>query len=276
MPGAVGGDQARRRAPPRVTSTAPTPWSTSVPGRGGGRGRVGSRRPPRRRRRTRRAPRRWASSGRARPRASAATRAASGPSLVSTATRAGVLRSERHELGVPAVGSTRRQRAGQHHPGGAGGAVEQRSRRGRRGAVADTVAPGLLSLVVVPSGSVMVRLMRTSPAGGAGRQRCRPPSSSGDERVVGPRAGSTASVPRPADTAAREMFTPLPPACMVTDSSRWTAPRSSGPARVTVRSLLGLGVRVTIMRRVGRAHTATPRRRLARWTCGHWRRSPCR
>ena len=68
------------------------------------------------------------------------------------------------------------------------------------------------------------------------------------------RAGKTASVSRPADIAAREMFTPLPPACMVTESSRWTAPRSSGPARVTVRSLLGFGVSVTIIG--DGAHTA--------------------
>ena len=48
----------------------------------------------------------------------------------------------------------------------------------------------------------------------------------------------------PAASAAREMFTPLPPACAVTDSARSTAPRSSTPVRATVRSMLGFGVRV--------------------------------
>ena len=106
------------------------------------------------------------------------------------------------------------------------------------------MAPGLLSLVVVPSGSVMARLILMSPAGGAGQHRM-PAASSSVTNASSGRAGNTASVPRPADTAAREMFTPLPPACMVTESSRWTAPRSRGPASVTVRSVLGLGVSVT-------------------------------
>ena len=88
----------------------------------------------------------------------------------------------------------------------------------------------------------------TSPAGGAG-QHGMPADSSSVTNGSSGRAGKTASVSRPADTAAREMFTPLPPACMVTESSRWTAPRSSGPASVTVRSVLGLGVSVTIMGR---------------------------
>ena len=74
-------------------------------------------------------------------------------------------------------------------------------------------APGLLILVVVPSGSVSVRLTRTV----AGR-RDRAAVDAGaaqleHERVVLRRPGSTATVATPAATAAREMLTPLPPAC---------------------------------------------------------------
>src|SRR5680860_1317729 len=88
---------------------------------------------------------------------------------------------------------------------------------------------------------------RTGPAGGSGRQSMPAARSS---RTYGSSLsdGRTAMVGTPAATAAREMLTPLPPACEVTDSARITAPRSSRDAKVTVRSMLGLGVSVTIMR----------------------------
>ena len=111
-----------------------------------------------------------------------------------------------------------------------------------------TVGPGLFSLVVVPSGSLMVMLTRSVPVVGTGRQSM-PAARSSSTNGSSAGAGSTAIDGIPADTEAREMLTPLPPACDVTDSARCTAPRSSRPARATVRSWLGLGVRVTIMRR---------------------------
>ena len=119
-----------------------------------------------------------------------------------------------------------------------------------------TTAPGVLILVVVPSGSVSVRLTRTAPAGCSGRQSM-PSRSSSTTNGSSLCAGSTAIVGTLAATAAREMFTPLPPAWEVTDSARSTAPRTSSPVSDTVRSMLGLGVRVTIMR-------PPPRRRDAR------------
>ena len=84
-----------------------------------------------------------------------------------------------------------------------------------------------------------------SPAGREGRQSMPTASSSRTNGSSG-RAGSTAMVASPAATAAREMLTPLPPACEVIASTRTTAPRSSGPGSATVRSKLGLAVRVTI------------------------------
>ena len=45
---------------------------------------------------------------------------------------------------------------------------------------------------------------------------------------------------------ARATLTPLPPASVVTEVTRCTLPRVSGVVRVTVRSMLGLGVTVTI------------------------------
>ena len=84
-----------------------------------------------------------------------------------------------------------------------------------------------------------------SPAGSDGRQSM-PTASSSRTNGSSVRAGSTAMVTRPAATAAREMLTPLPPACEVIASTRTTAPRSSGPGRATVRSKLGFAVSVTI------------------------------
>ena len=59
-------------------------------------------------------------------------------------------------------------------------------------------------------------------------------------------AGSTASVSTPARVSARATLTPLPPAWLVTEVTRCTAPRVSCAGSVTVRSMLGLGVTVTI------------------------------
>src|SRR6185312_3708146 len=107
--------------------------------------------------------------------------------------------------------------------------------------------PGLFSLVVVPSGSVIVMFTRRSPACSTGRQSM-PAASSSSTNGSSLAAGRTAIDGRSAATQAREMFTPLPPAWEITDSARWTAPRSSGAVSLTVRSRLGLAVRVTIMR----------------------------
>ncbi len=84
-----------------------------------------------------------------------------------------------------------------------------------------------------------------SPAGRDGWQSMPAAISSWTNGSSG-HAGSTATVATAAPTAALEMLTPLPPACDVIASTRWTAPRSSGPGNATVRSKLGLAVSVTI------------------------------
>ena len=194
MPGAVRRHQARP-GPAEGDQDRADALVDELAGGGRGGGRVGLVRPPRHRRRRRRAPRRWASSGRARRSGSAATSAASGPSLVSTATRAGVLRSDRTSSAYQPSGA----------PGGSEPAStthEADAARDSRVAPrssrwdADTMAPGLLSLVVVPSGSVMARLMRTSPAGGAG-EHAMPAERSSVTNGSSGRAGKTASVARP-------------------------------------------------------------------------------
>ena len=55
-------------------------------------------------------------------------------------------------------------------------------------------------------------------------------------------------VSRPEATSARETLTPLPPDSWLTETARWTSPRAKGPGSATVRSRLGLAVKVTIMR----------------------------
>src|SRR6185312_13644426 len=114
-------------------------------------------------------------------------------------------------------------------------------------AAASSVAPGSLSFVVVPSCSVMARLVRTAPVVGTqlnDTALAERAATSGSP--VG--AGSTATASRPASVSARATLTPLPPGSVVTDETRCTAPRVSDPLSATVRSMLGLGVTVTIMR----------------------------
>ena len=67
-------------------------------------------------------------------------------------------------------------------------------------------------------------------------------------RGSAPDAGSSATASTPARARARATLTPLPPGSVVTELTRCTAPRVSGVASVTVRSMLGFGVTVTIMR----------------------------
>ena len=130
------------------------------------------------------------------------------------------------------------------------------------------LAAAALSFVVVPSGSLTVMLTRSAPAVVTGRQSM-PAARSSWTNGSSSGAGSTAIEGMPALIDAREMLTPLPPACEMTDSERITVPRSSGPPSATVRSWLGLGVRVTIMRR-------RPRRRRPRAPRGRRVASRCR
>ena len=114
-------------------------------------------------------------------------------------------------------------------------------------AATSSAAPGSLSLVVVPSCSVIARLVRTASVVGTQRNATELAcSASTSGSVAG--AGSTATASRPASVNARATLTPLPPGSVVTDVTRCTAPRVSGAVSVTVRSILGLGVTVTIMR----------------------------
>ena len=108
-----------------------------------------------------------------------------------------------------------------------------------------SAAPGWLILVVVPSGSVMVRLVLAGVEIGTAMcgilSLARPVTS----RSLVP-AGTTAQVSTPAPPRTREMLTPLPAETSVELPSRFTWPRCSGPGRDAVRSMLGLRVTVTI------------------------------
>ena len=86
---------------------------------------------------------------------------------------------------------------------------------------APTEASGELSLVVVPSGSVMVMLTRTPPAGRTGRQSI-PAARSSVTKGSSLAAGTTAGVGSSAMTDAREMVTPSPPLWTVTERTRCT------------------------------------------------------
>ena len=113
-----------------------------------------------------------------------------------------------------------------------------------------TTAPGSLIFVVVPSVSVMARLVRTAPATGTA-WTSTPIALSATRMGSWRAAGSTATTSRPANVRARATLTPLPPGSDDTEVTRCTAPRTSAVGRVTVRSMLGLGVTVMIMRQPG-------------------------
>ena len=115
-------------------------------------------------------------------------------------------------------------------------------------AAASNSAPGSLIFVVVPSISVTAMFVRTGD--GVGTQRNGTPLACRAATIGSvPDAGSSATASTPASDSARATLTPLPPGSVVTELTRCTAPRVSGVARVTVRSRLGFGVTVTIMRR---------------------------
>ena len=110
-----------------------------------------------------------------------------------------------------------------------------------------SLAPGSLIFVVVPSISVTAMFVRTGALIGTHRNGT-PLAWRAVTRGSVPDAGSRATASTPARVRARATLTPLPPGSVVTELTRWTAPRVSGVARVTVRSMLGFGVTVTIMR----------------------------
>ncbi len=112
-------------------------------------------------------------------------------------------------------------------------------------AESSSVAPGSFSLVVVPSDSVIARLVRTTPVTGTHRNVTRLDCSAATMGSVSA-AGRTATASSPASVRARATLTPLPPGSVVAEVTRCTAPRVSGVPSVTVRSMLGLGVTVTI------------------------------
>src|SRR3954469_4298301 len=108
-------------------------------------------------------------------------------------------------------------------------------------------APGSLIFVVVPSLSVMAMFVRTDAT--IGTQRNGTPLDCNAVTIGSvPDAGSSATASTPARDRARATLTPFPPGSVVTELTRCTAPRVSGVASVTVRSRLGFGVTVTIMR----------------------------
>ena len=127
----------------------------------------------------------------------------------------------------------------------------------------DRSGPGSLSFVVVPSGSRTLMFMRTEPRTGTGAWSTPAASSSSSRRwPSGPPLGRTAVVEPPWAASARETLTPLPPGSIRLLRARCTSPRRSASMR-TARSMLGLGVSVTIMRSPlpVRPHGARRRRR---------------
>ena len=125
----------------------------------------------------------------------------------------------------------------------------------------DSSGPDSLILVVVPSGSTRARLVRIEPPIGtiatAMPASCR---SSASRCPCGPPAGRTASVRALCAVRAREMFTPLPPGSSRLPVARCTSPRCRS-VMDTVRSRLGFGVRVTIMRAPPQAQEPQSRQR---------------
>ena len=246
--------------PPRVASTAPTPRSIELPGGRGGR--PGS-----------------ASSSSASPPVKEASSSPLG--FIRSGARvgkAGDQGGQRRVAGVdgdpgrrtraaraPGRRTSRRVRRAGSDPASTTQAApaarcEQRGRESARGARGSTVAPGVLSLVVVPSGSVMVRLTRTRRPAARGGSRCRRAAArctNGSSGAAGSTAigGDAGGDGGPGDVDALA-------AGLRGHRRRRAAPRraASGPARATVRSVLGLGVRVRIMR----PRTSTPARSRAR------------
>ncbi|AMD53545.1 hypothetical protein ATO49_00325 [Mycolicibacterium fortuitum subsp. fortuitum DSM 46621 = ATCC 6841 = JCM 6387] len=181
-----------------------------------------------------------------RPRRTPEDSAANGASEVSTATRqsSGASRetiSAYQPAGIP--GGNEPDNTTQDAPW----ALASTQRVSADSASPSTTAPRSLSLVVVPSDSVIARLVRTGSEMGTPKKGTASPRSAltkGSESA----AGSTASAATPASVKARATLIPLPPGSTVTESTRCTAPRINGDPKVTVRSRLGLGVTVMIMR----------------------------
>ena len=110
----------------------------------------------------------------------------------------------------------------------------------------DRVGPGSLILVVVPSGSVIVVLVRGwRTVAGARTVRPAGRSASSDERYASSANGRTASVATPPAATTLATFTPLPAAWAEAAVARWTSPRARAEPSATVRSMLGLAVKVT-------------------------------
>ncbi len=165
---------------------------------------------------------------------------------MSTATETPAARSRgtsRAYQSVGASGGNEPHRAAQRDP------VARSSRRASRASTSSARrgAPGSLSFVVVPSGSVIVRLVRT---GWAVRCSAYPTPAASSRRCSGSSepTGSTAVAATPAIVTTRATLTPLPPGSSWTSARRRTAPRDSGPGRAAERSTLGLAVKVVIMR----------------------------
>src|SRR4029453_12611506 len=110
----------------------------------------------------------------------------------------------------------------------------------------DSIGPGSLILVTVPSGSTRLTLLRTSPRIGTEMwSRSSARSIASRRAPSGPPAGSTARVWWALPCSASETLTPLPLASCQLRSQRSTAPRRRS-LTAKVRSTLGLGVTVTI------------------------------
>ena len=183
VPGAGGGDEHGARAAERGEHRLDAPLDEHA--RRPRRRRPGRPRWPRRPRRSGTpAPRRWASS------------ACGAPQLEAVGQRHERSPGGVHRDGPPVParaptssayqpsGAPGRQRPGEHHPAGVPGALGDRGGEPVQVGGGRPSAPGVLILVVVPSGSVSVRLTRTSPAGVSGRQSMPSRSRSSDERVV--------------------------------------------------------------------------------------------
>ena len=110
------------------------------------------------------------------------------------------------------------------------------------------LGPGSLSLVVVPSGSMTAMFIRVPPAMGTAWYAVPEVASNSSSRCPsGPPDGSSAMLSPPLAVRARATLIPLPPGSIRLLVARLTSPTSMRSID-TVRSMLGLGGSVTIMR----------------------------
>ena len=228
----TSGSTHRAPSAPRLTTTTPIPPAISSRAESTTALRVGSSRPVRSESSSRLG---FISQG------LAATAAASGAPDVSTATLPGcrAIIPARNASSVPGGRLPHRT---------TGPVAPPTAFPSRSTSSGDNSGPGSFTLVVPPVGSTMAMFVRVVPAmGTASKGTLAFCSRRASSSPSGPPNGSTARAGWPLRIRAWATFTPLPPGSMRLLAARFTSPGSRFSTS-TVRSMLGFGVRVTIMR----------------------------